>query len=51
VEREKKRLGVFAKYLPKIAKFSTDLAGREKEPDIQRLIESVSVVGGKEKEE
>ena len=51
VEREKKRLSIFAKYLPKIAKFSTELAGRQKEPDIQRLLESVSVVGAKEKEE
>lgn len=51
VEREKKRLSVFSKYLPKIAKFSTELAGREKEPDVQKLIESVNVVGGKEKGE
>ncbi|MGB9134921.1 MAG: DNA topoisomerase VI subunit B [Candidatus Bathyarchaeia archaeon] len=51
VERDKRRLGIFVKYLPKIAKFATDLAGREKEPNIKRLLESVSVVGGKEKEE
>jgi len=51
VEREKKRLSIFSKYLPKIATFSTQLAGKEKEPDIQKLLESVSAVGGKEKEE
>lgn len=51
VEREKKRLTIFSKYLPKIAKFSTQLANREKEPNIQRLLESVNIVGGKEKEE
>ncbi len=51
VEREKKRLSVFSKYLPKIARFSTKLAGKEKEPEIQKLLESVSLIGGKEKEE
>lgn len=30
VDRERKRLGVFSKYLPKIAQFSAKLAGREK---------------------
>jgi len=50
VEKEKRRLGVFSKYLPKIAKFSTELAGRKKEPDIKRLLESANKVGGKEKE-
>lgn len=29
VDREKKRLGVFSKYLPKIAQFSAKLAGKE----------------------
>ncbi|MCW3986181.1 MAG: DNA topoisomerase VI subunit B [Candidatus Bathyarchaeota archaeon] len=48
VEREKRRLSVFSKYLPKIAKFSTQLAGREKEPDIRKLLESVNIIGGKE---
>ncbi|MCW4055861.1 MAG: DNA topoisomerase VI subunit B, partial [Candidatus Bathyarchaeota archaeon] len=51
VEREKKRLTIFSKYLPKIAKFATQLANREKEPNIQKLLESVSTVGGKEKED
>jgi DNA topoisomerase-6 subunit B len=45
VEREKKRLSVFSKYLPKIARFSTDLAGREKQPDIEKLLESVNKSG------
>jgi DNA topoisomerase-6 subunit B len=44
VEKEKKRLSVFSKYLPKIAKFSTDLAGKEKEPDIRKLLESADTI-------
>ncbi len=49
VEREKKRLSVFSKYLPKIARFSTQLAGREREPDIKKLLEKVDVLGRKGK--
>ena len=45
VEKEKRRLSVFSKYLPKIARFSTDLAGREKQPDIEKLLESVNKSG------
>jgi len=41
VARERKRLDVFSKYLPKIARFSTNLAGEEKEPDIKALLRSV----------
>ena len=41
VAKEKKRLSVFAKYLPKIAKFSTDLAGKTQEPNIELLVKSV----------
>jgi len=40
--REKKRLSVFEKYLPKIARFSTDLAGMQKEPNIDLLLKSVT---------
>ncbi|MDH5447771.1 MAG: DNA topoisomerase VI subunit B [Candidatus Bathyarchaeota archaeon] len=48
VEKEKRRLSVFSKYLPKIAEFSTELAGMEREPDIRKLLESVNRIGGKE---
>jgi len=44
-QREKKRLDVFAKYLPKIAEFSTELAGKEKTPSIERLLRSVKKFG------
>jgi len=41
VERERKRLSTFSKYLPKIAQFSTELAGKRKPPDITKLLRSV----------
>ena len=41
VANEKKRLSVFSKYLPKIARFSTALAGKTEEPDIELLLKSV----------
>jgi len=51
VDREKKRLGVFSKYLPKIAQFSTSLAGKEKLPDIEKLLKSVHKIGEEEVQE
>lgn len=41
VAKERKRLSVFSKYLPKIARFSTDLAGKSEEPDIEKLLKNV----------
>ncbi len=41
LERQKRRLDVFAKYLPKIAKFSTILSEKGREPDIKVLLEGV----------
>jgi DNA topoisomerase-6 subunit B len=41
VAKERKRLSVFAKYLPKIARFSTDLAGKTETPNIDVLLKSV----------
>jgi DNA topoisomerase-6 subunit B len=48
VDKERKRLGVFNKYLPKIAQFSTQLAGEEKTPDIEKLLVSVQKYGAEE---
>ena len=48
VDRERKRLGVFSKYLPKIAQFSTKLAGKEKLPNIEKLLKSVRKFGAEE---
>ncbi|MBS7623328.1 DNA topoisomerase VI subunit B [Candidatus Bathyarchaeota archaeon] len=42
MEREKKRLDVFSKYLPKIAAFSARLAGKEKIPDVKKLLRSIA---------
>ncbi len=38
IEKEKRRLDIFSKYLPKMASFSTKLANKEKEPDIKPLL-------------
>jgi DNA topoisomerase-6 subunit B len=48
VDKEKRRLGVFAKYLPRIAEFSAALAGKEKLPDIEKLLRSVQKYGAEE---
>jgi hypothetical protein len=45
---EKKRLGIFSKYLPKIAEFATTLAQKEKLPDIDKLLKSVQKYGAEE---
>lgn len=45
VDKERRRLGIFAKYLPKIAQFSSSLAGKEKLPDVEKLIKSVQKYG------
>ena len=42
VAKEKKRLSVFAKYLPKIARFATDLAQKSETPDIELLLKNVT---------
>jgi DNA topoisomerase VI subunit B len=48
VHMEKKRLGIFSKYLPKIAQFSATLAGKERIPDIEKLLKSVQKYGAEE---
>ena len=48
VDKERKRLSIFAKYLPKIAEFSSTLAGKEKLPDVEKLIKSVQKYGEEE---
>jgi DNA topoisomerase-6 subunit B len=48
VHMEKKRLGIFSKYLPKIAQFSTTLAQQERLPDIDKLLKSVQKYGAEE---
>ncbi len=48
--KEKRRLDVFEKYLPKVAQFSTKLAKQKKEPDIKPLLKSVIKYGAEEEE-
>jgi DNA topoisomerase-6 subunit B len=48
VHMEKKRLGIFSKYLPRIAQFSAMLAGEKRIPDIDKLLKSVQKYGGEE---
>lgn len=48
VDKERKRLGVFSKYLPRIAEFSTQLAKKKKVPDIEKLLASVKKYGSEE---
>lgn len=49
VHMEKKRLGIFNKFLPKIAEFSTILARQERKPDIEKLLKSVQKYGSEER--
>jgi len=48
IERQKKRLDVFRKYLPKIAEFSTKCAGRKNAPGVEKLLRSVARYGSEE---
>jgi len=48
VDKERRRLSIFAKYLPKIAQFSSTLAGKEKLPNVEKLIKSVQKFGTEE---
>ena len=48
VNKERKRISIFEKYLPRIAEFSTNLAGKENRPDIKKLIASVRKYGKEE---
>jgi DNA topoisomerase-6 subunit B len=48
VDKDRKRLGVFSKYLPRIAEFSTKLSGKKQIPDIEKLLTSVKKYGSEE---
>ena len=39
-EMAKKRANLYAKYIPLIAEFCTELAGRKKEPDFQKILDA-----------
>ena len=44
VEKEKIRFDTFSKYLPKIGRFSTELSGEKKIPDVDYLLRSVKKI-------
>ncbi|MDG6907221.1 MAG: DNA topoisomerase VI subunit B [Nitrososphaerota archaeon] len=43
MEFQKKRFNIYAKYLPLIAKFSTELSGKRKAPEYRKLLKSQEV--------
>ena len=43
-EAAKKRANLYAKYIPLIAQFSTELAGKDREPDYKKVLEETIVV-------
>jgi DNA topoisomerase-6 subunit B len=47
----KKRANLYAKYLPQIAEFCTELAGKKKEPNYKKLLEENAVESKKVEEE
>ena len=49
MEFQKKRMNIYGKYLPLIAKFSTDLSGKRKPPNYKKLLGSdVAIEPGSE---
>jgi len=51
LERQKHRLNIFGKYLPKIAEFASKLGDKADIPNIQKLLDEILVVNQKEDEE
>ncbi|MBC8515879.1 MAG: DNA topoisomerase VI subunit B [Nitrosopumilus sp.] len=47
----KKRANLYAKYLPQIAEFCTELAGKKKEPNYKKLLEENTIESKKVEEE
>ncbi|MBA4719000.1 MAG: DNA topoisomerase VI subunit B [Nitrosopumilus sp.] len=43
-EMAKKRSNLYAKYIPMIAEFCTELAGKKKEPDYKKILEEVNPI-------
>ncbi len=40
----KKRANLYSKYLPLIAQFCTELAGKKKEPDYKKMLKEETIV-------
>ena len=50
-EMAKKRSNLYAKYIPMIAEFCTELAGKKKEPNYKKILEEVTIESKKTVEE
>ncbi len=50
-EMAKKRANLYAKYIPMIAEFCTELAGKKKEPNYKKMLEEENSIQSKVKEE
>ncbi|MBA4436956.1 MAG: DNA topoisomerase VI subunit B, partial [Nitrosopumilaceae archaeon] len=50
-EMAKKRANLYAKYIPMIAEFCTELAGKKKEPNYKKILEDLEPVEIKQSEE
>jgi DNA topoisomerase-6 subunit B len=50
-EMAKKRANLYAKYIPMIAEFCTELAGKKKEPNYKKILEEENSIQSKVKEE
>ncbi len=50
-EMAKKRANLYAKYIPMIAEFCTELAGKKKEPNYKKILEEEKSIQSKVKEE
>ena len=46
-EMAKKRSNLYAKYIPMIAEFCTELAGKKKEPNYKKILEEVNPIESK----
>ena len=47
-EMQKKRANLYSKYIPLVARFSTELAGKKKEPNYQKMLKEISVIEAEE---
>ena len=48
-EAAKKRANLYAKYVPLIAQFCTELAGKKKEPNFQKILQEAKPIENEQK--
>ena len=47
-EMAKKRANLYAKYIPLVSQFCTELAGKNKEPNYKKMLEEETIIGNQE---